>query len=225
MIMKTILVLNTSPRTERSQSRRLTSVFLKKWQEHFPGDKIIFRELGTTDIPHISEKWIAAAFSAPDKHTPHIKEILSLSDKLVEEFLAADIYVVGVPMFNWSIPSGFKAYIDHIMRINRTWKFASGKPDGNYEGLVKGKKMYLISTRGDFGYQKGEHNNHMNFQTPYIRTVFGIMGVTDITEIVLENEEYGGVTFQKSIEKTEAEIELLFDSFRKGKAVKIINHV
>lgn len=211
--MKNILVLNASPRGERSHSRKLTMMFTEKWKKNYPNDKILHRETGRTNIPHITEEWIAAAFSSADQHTKEIQNTLSFSDELVNEFKKADVYVVGVPMYNWSIPSGFKAYIDQIMRINQTWKFESGKPDGNYEGLLNGKKMYMLSTRGDYGYEIGGHNEHMNFHTPYLKTVFGIMGINDITEISLENEEYGGKAFLKSIEKTHEKIDKLFKSF------------
>jgi len=208
--MRNILVLNTSPRGQRSQSRKLVQLFIDRWRQLFPEDKIGFREVGQSKIPHITEEWIGAAFSAPDQRSEEEKQALSLSDELVAEFIAADIYIVGVPMHNWSIPSGFKAYIDQLMRINRTWKFKSGKPDGEYVGLLRNKKMFLIATSGDFGYQQGGINHHMNFQTPYLKTVFNIMGIRDITEITLENEEYGGKAFQESIEKTHSAIEQLF---------------
>ncbi|MDO5609007.1 MAG: aminotransferase class V-fold PLP-dependent enzyme [Capnocytophaga sp.] len=109
-----------------------------------------------------------------------------------------DIYVLATPMYNWSIPSGLKAYIDQIMRINETWKFRSGTPDGDYVGLLTHKKMFLLSSRGDTGYGKHEKNAHMNFQTTYLSFIFRMMGVTDITVISLDNEEFGGDLFANS---------------------------
>lgn len=101
-------------------------------------------------------------------------------------------------MYNWSIPSGLKAYIDQIMRINETWKFRSGVPDGDYVGLLENKKMFLLSSRGDTGYGENEKKEHMNFQITYLKFVFGVMGLRDITTISLDNEEFGGDIFETS---------------------------
>lgn len=208
--MKKVLVINASPRGDRSHSRKLTQLFIQKWQHNAPDDTIVYREVGQANIPHVTEQWIASVFTPPHKLTSAQKQTIKLSNELVAEFKSADVYVIGTPMHNWSIPSGFKAYIDHLMRFNLTWTFESGKPDGKYVGLVNDKKMYILTSRGDTGYNQGEHNEHMNFQTPYLRTVFGIMGIKDITEVTLENEEYGGQTFQESLTKTHQKIADLF---------------
>lgn len=208
--MKKVLVINASPRGTRSHSRKLTQLFIQKWQSSYSADQILYREVGQANIPHVTETWISGAFIPPIQHTQVQKEALALSDELVDEFKAADVYVIGVPMYNWSIPSGFKAYIDQLMRFNKTWTFESGRPDGKYVGLVNHKKMYILASRGDAGYNTGAHNAHMNFQTPYLKTVFGIMGIKDITEVTLENEEYGGETFQASLAKTHQKIDNLF---------------
>ncbi|OJJ14812.1 NAD(P)H dehydrogenase [marine bacterium AO1-C] len=209
--MRKVLVINASPRGQRSHSRKLTQLFTQKWQQQAPNDVIIHREVGQENIPHITEEWIASAFTPPQRLSPTQKQTMELSDQLVAEFKSADVYVIGTPMHNWSIPSGLKAYIDHLMRFNQTWTFESGKPDGKYVGLVNHKKMYILTSRGDAGYNQGELNAHMNFQTPYLRTVFGIMGIKDITEVTLENEEYGGETFQESLNKTHQRIADLFE--------------
>ncbi len=101
-------------------------------------------------------------------------------------------------MYNWSLPSGLKAYIDQIMRFNKTWKFRSGVPDGDYVGLLENKKLFVLSSRGDTGYGEGEKNEHMNFQTTYLKFIFGIMGVKDISLFSLDNEEFGGEIFERS---------------------------
>ena len=207
--MKNVLILNGSPRGERSQSRRLVSIFIDQWKTHYFTDILKYREIGQANIPHITEDWIAAAFTTPNQRTPAMKKALRFSDELVDELHWADVIIAGVPMYNWSIPSSFKAYIDQVMRIGRTWKFESGQPDGVYVGLLENKKMYLISARGDYGYEKGGHNAHLNFQSTYLKTVFGIMGIRDVSEVILENEEYGGKQFSDSIVKAEERIEKL----------------
>ncbi|WP_271785483.1 FMN-dependent NADH-azoreductase, partial [Aquimarina algiphila] len=140
-------------------------------------DSFSYREVGLTEIPSINEKWIASAFIKPNERTKENQSGVEFSDELIKEFKEHDIYVLGTPMYNWSIPSGLKSYIDQLMRINETWKFRSGEPDGDYVGLLENKKMFILSSRGDTGYGENEKNEHMNFQTTYLKFVFGIMGI------------------------------------------------
>ncbi|UIR54663.1 NAD(P)H-dependent oxidoreductase [Sphingobacterium sp. SRCM116780] len=196
--MKKVLVINASTRDEKSQSRTLTKLFVETWSKNYPEDRYTYREVGLTPVPHITSDWITASFIKPADRTKENQEPLALSNMLVKELQEADIYVLGVPMYNWSIPSGLKSYIDQVMRINETWKFRSGEPDGDYVGLLSHKKLFILSSRGDSGYGLGEPNAHMNFQTTYLKTIFTIMGVKDIEIISLDNEEYGGALFAKS---------------------------
>lgn len=196
--MNKVLIINASVREERSQSRKLTQLFQENWKRKNPNDRFTHREVGLEAIPPVNEEWIASAFVKPSDRTTENQLGVELSDELVKEFKEHDIYVLGTPMYNWSIPSGLKAYIDQIMRINETWKFRSGKPDGDYVGLLKNKKMFILSSRGDTGYGENEKNGHMNFQTTYLKFVFGIMGVKDVTIISLDNEEFGGEIFENT---------------------------
>lgn len=196
--MKKVLIINASVRNERSYSRKLAQLFVKNWQLKHQQDIVAYREVGTEIIPNIDENWIISAFIKPAERTEANQKVLKLSNELVKELKENDIYVIATPMYNWSIPSGLKAYIDQIMRINETWKFRSGVPDGDYVGLLENKKMFLLSSRGDTGYGENEKNEHMNFQTTYLKFVFGIMGLKDITTISLDNEEFGGDIFENS---------------------------
>ncbi|AOM76167.1 FMN-dependent NADH-azoreductase [Pedobacter steynii] len=196
--MKKILIINASVRTERSYSRMLTQSFMDNWASRYPEDRFTFREIGLEVVPAINEKWIAGAFLKPKDKNAENQAELQFSNELVQELKENDIYVIGTPMYNWSIPSGLKSYIDQVMRINETWKFRSGKPDGDYVGLLENKKMYILSSRGDTGYGQHEKNEHMNFQTSYLQFVFGMMGVNDVTTMSLDNEEFGGEIFEKS---------------------------
>ena|SRR5690606_13690481 len=196
--MRKVLVINSSVRKQRSQSRKLTELFVRNWKNKYPDDTFSFREVGLTQIPAIDESWIASAFIKPEDRTSKNQMGVVFSNTLVRELKEHDIYVLGVPMYNWSIPSGLKSYIDQIMRINETWKFRSGKPDGDYVGLLKHKRLFILSARGDSGYGLGEKNEDMNYQTNYLKFVFSMMGVKDTTLISLDNEEYGGAIFEKS---------------------------
>lgn len=204
--MRKILIVNSSTRIHASQSRAMTGFFQEIWKMNNPNDEFIFRDVGLQPIPHIDDNWIKAAFIKPKDRTIDNQKPLELSNLLVDEIKSADIYVIGVPMYNWSIPSSLKAYIDQIMRINETWKFRSGEPDGDYVGLLEDKKLFVLSARGDNGYASNEHNAHMNFQTTYLQTVFKIMGVEDIKIFSIDNEEYGGEKLENSRKEIFAKI-------------------
>ncbi|WP_103071750.1 FMN-dependent NADH-azoreductase [Aquimarina sediminis] len=207
--MNKVLIINASVREERSHSRKLTQIFTENWKKQHPKSLFTNREVGLDIIPSINENWISSAFTKPVDRTEQNQKGVKLSDELVKELKENDVYVIGTPMYNWSIPSGLKAYIDQIMRINETWKFRSGEPDGDYVGLLKNKKMFILSSRGDTGYGENEKNEKMNFQTTYLKFVFGIMGVQDITIISLDNEEFGGEIFKKSKERIYKQINLI----------------
>jgi len=131
-----------------------------------------------------------------------IAAAIKTSDELIDEFLAADHYVFGVPMFNFSIPSTLKAYIDQILRVNRTFVVNNG----GYEGLAKNKKMLIITARGGT-YQPGTPSAEYDFQEPYLRTAFGFIGITDITFIHADNLAAGDEARQQSLTAARAAIE------------------
>lgn len=193
--MNRILVINASARKTRSLSRHLAEVFIDKWKNKYPEDNIIHREVGQGDIPHVSEAWIAGAFKPGNLRSGEEIEALRLSSVLIGELKEADVIVLGTPMYNWSIPSALKAYIDQVLRVNETILINKADPADPYIGLLKGKKVFLLMARGAGGYAPGEYFAHMNFQTNYLRTVFRIMGITDVEEVLLNGSEVnaGGV--------------------------------
>ena len=186
--MKNLLIINASPRDERSITRKLTELFGTKWIEANPDYTIHHREVGREAIPHVTELWIAAAAKPSELRTEDEVNELKISDKFIAEIKAADVIVLGTPMFNWSIPSALKAYLDQVIRANETVKMRPDDPQSPYRGLLKDKKVYLLFSRGNAGYEKGEYFSHMNFQTDYLKTVFNIMGLTDIQEIALKRK-------------------------------------
>lgn len=142
--MANLLHIDSSPRGERSHSRRLTQEFVEKWQHVHPNDTVTYRDIGRQPVPHVNESWIAAGYTPPVERTPELWNAIRFSDRLVDEFLAADLYVIGSPMYNFSISSTLKAYIDQIVRIGRTFEFAPENPENPYIPLVLGKKCSLF---------------------------------------------------------------------------------
>jgi len=206
--MATILVVTASPRGDRSVSRALVTLFTELWAEQHPDDMILLRDVGHHPVPHVTEPWIVGSFAPPDAQTAESKAAIAVSDQLVDEFLAADRYVFGVPMYNFNIPSTFKAYIDQLVRPGRT--FAVG-PNG-YEGLVKDRKALFLTSSGG-SYHSGTPMASLNFQEPYLRTIFGFMGITDLQFIAAENMNQGEDAARQSREKAESAIKELAASW------------
>ena len=196
--MAHILHIDSSPRSERSISRTLTNDFISAWKQTYPGDTVTYRDLGRYQVPLVDESWIAASFSPPEQITPELTAALNISDELIDELFAAELYVFGIPMYNYSVPANFKAYIDQIVRVRRTFVVSSN----GYEGLVKDKKMLVITTRGG-SYSGGE----LDFQEPYLRAVFDLIGITDITFIHAENLSMGAEVRQQSLAAARAAIQ------------------
>ncbi|MBD2101680.1 FMN-dependent NADH-azoreductase [Leptolyngbya sp. FACHB-261] len=204
--MAHLLHLDSSPRGERSHSRQMTKEFVEQWKQVNSGDTVTYRDIGHNPVPHVDEPCIAAAFTPPEQRTSELWKSIRISDQLVDEFLAADVYVIGVPMYNFSVPSTFKAYIDQIVRIGRTVEFEPDDSANGFKPLVLGKKMFIIESRGDSGFRPGGRYEKMNHHDPYLVTVFGFIGITDITFIHVENDEYGGQKLADSIANARIQI-------------------
>ncbi len=171
--MANILHIDSSPRGERSHSRKLTADFIAEWLGKHAEDQVTYRDLGTHPVPLVSESWIAAVYTPEEQRTPEMKSILRISDELIAELLKADVIAFGVPMYNFGLPAGFKAYIDQIVRVGLTF---DGK---TVQGLVKGKKVYVLMSAG-FQYSPGGPMASFNQVEPYLKTVLGFIGITDI---------------------------------------------
>jgi FMN-dependent NADH-azoreductase len=204
--MTHLLHIDSSPRDQRSRSRQLTREFIAAWQQAHPTDTVTYRDIGRYPIPHVNEAWIVAGYTPPEQRSSELWEAIRFSDQLVDELLTADIYVIGVPMYNYSIPSTLKAYIDQIVRIGRTFNFLPENLENPYMPLVLGKKMYVITARGSSGYGVGEPYEALNFQDPYLRAIFGLIGITDITFIHVEKDEVGGAGLAESIANARSKV-------------------
>jgi FMN-dependent NADH-azoreductase len=174
--MRTLLHIDSSPIYGRSVSRELTGAFVAQWKSSHPDGTVVDRDLNATSIPPINADWVGAVYTPEEARTPHQEGLLSLSDSLLAELEQADEYVFGVPMHNFGVPSVLKLWIDQISRVGRTFSYADGKP----KGLIVGKKAtFIIATGGMYDAQTQMAS--FNFVEPYLRSVFGFLGVTDAT--------------------------------------------
>lgn len=177
--MPTLLRIDSSPNSGKSSvSRTLTDEFVQHWQEIHPDGKVNVRDLSQTQIPLVTAEWIAAAYTPEASRTPRQTEILATSDELIAELQEAGEYVAGVPMFNFGIPAVMKLWIDQVSRTGKTFTYEGGSP----KGLLIGKKATFVVASGGV-YDQGTPAGAMDFTGPYLRSVFGFLGVSDIALI------------------------------------------
>jgi FMN-dependent NADH-azoreductase len=200
--MATVLVITCSPRGERSVSTALTTRFAQQWALHHPQDTIRLRDLGHHPVPHITESWIVGATAGPESQSAASRDAIEISDRLIDEFLASDRFVIGVPMYNFNVPSTFKAYIDQIVRAGKTF---AGGPTG-YEGLVKDRKALFITTSGGI-FAPGAPVTPNHFQELWLRAIFAFIGVTQVRFVTAEGMNQGEDTAAKARAKAERSLD------------------
>jgi FMN-dependent NADH-azoreductase len=174
--MSTLLHIDSSPLYERSVSRQLTGAFVTQWKSSHPDGTVVDRDLNATPVAPITAEWVGAAYTPERARTPQQKALLALSDALLAELEQAEEYVFGVPMHNFGVPSVLKLWIDQIARVGKTFSYANGTP----KGLLTGKKAAFIIATGGI-YDAKTQMASFNFVEPYLRSVFGFLGVTDAT--------------------------------------------
>ena len=179
--MAILLKIDSSPMGENSISRKLTAEFAATWRKVHPGSTVISRDLTKTELHIVNGAWIGAAHTPADSHSPEQREALAVSDTLIAELQNADEYVVGVPMHNFSVPSTLKLWIDQVARAGKTFSYGANGP----KGLLTGKKATFLIASGGV-YQQGTAMESLNFVGPYLRAVFGFLGVTDVKIIAAE---------------------------------------
>src|SRR4029077_16524720 len=176
-----LLQIDSSARAS-SVTRRLTAKFAEEWRKNHPDGEVIQRDLSATPLPLITDDWSATQIEE-SKLTAAQRAYLSTSEELIEELKAAARVIIGAPMYNFSISSLLKAWIDLIVRIGKTRGYG---PNGG-QGLLEKKKVVAITSRGG-AYEKGTAMEAFDFQEPYLRHILGFIGLTDVTFIHVENQ-------------------------------------
>jgi FMN-dependent NADH-azoreductase len=163
---------NRAPRGPNSVSRNLAARLLSDWRDANPQGQVVTRDLADMALPHLTMPWLAAYFTLPDAQTPEMKADLARSDTLVPELLAADELVISTPVYNYSVQSNLKAWIDHIVRKGLTLGF-----DG--QGLLNGKKATIVIASGGV-YGEGSPIADLNIAPHYLKLVLRVIGITDV---------------------------------------------
>ena len=190
--MKKLLLVNSSLALSAGESSQLTKQFVTQWHEHNPEAQITIRDVAANPIPHLDAECVGAFFTPAEMRTPKQQQLVSQSDALVEEIKQAQIIVIGLPMYNFDIPSTLKSYFDQIARAGITFKYT----EKGVEGLLTGKKVYIFATRG--GMYAG---TPLDTQTDYIRNLLAFIGISDVEFIYAEGLNMGADTKALALEK------------------------
>ena len=171
--MPKLLIVQASPRGESSISRNLAARFVQDWKTAHPEGEVVERDLAKMHLPYVNLPWLGASLTPMEAHTPEMKEVLTVSNELVDELLAADHIAISTPVYNYNIPANLKSYVDHIVRKGRTLGAAG-------EGLVHGKQCTVLMASGGV-YTEGSPIRDRDIATMYLRLILKVIGLEEVT--------------------------------------------
>jgi FMN-dependent NADH-azoreductase len=195
-----ILQVNSSARTEGSHSTSLANALVERIRADNPGATVTVRDLSRTPHLPFDESALQALFTPADKRTPEQAARVARDDALISEIAAADVVVLGVPMYNFGVPGQLKNWIDAISRAQVTFRYTASGP----EGLLKDKKVYVALTRGGM-----YRNTPSDTQVPYLTTIFTFLGMTDVQFVYAEGLAMGPEALQNALASAHAQIDEL----------------
>ena len=193
-----ILQINSSARSEGSQSTRLANTIVERLKATQPDTRLTIRDLASNPHPALDEAALGALFTPADQRTPEQNARVALDDALIAEIQDADVLVMGVPMYNFGITTQLKNWIDAIARAKVTFQYTANGP----EGLLKNKKVFVALTRGGF-----YRDTDADSQVPYLKMVLGFLGLTDVEFVYAEGMAMGAEAEQKAIASALQQIE------------------
>lgn len=189
-----ILRIDSSVRIQNSKTRILTDHFLEqlKTNNEF---SLKNRDIGINPPKFPTDEFIKANYTTETNRTQEMNSILAYSDSLIDELIVSDKIIIASPMYNFSISATLKAYIDNIVRVGRTFAL---NENGVMKGLLGGKKVLVVTSRGAMSYKNGEMFQSFDFQENYLRALLNFMGITDITFVNTEAQDFGTEDLKKS---------------------------
>jgi FMN-dependent NADH-azoreductase len=197
--MSTVLVLNSSASGTASVSRQLVARAVAELRVQDPNLHVVARDLGTDPIPHLTLE-SATALRGADPVNQEQAAAQALSNELISELKAADVLVIGAPMYNFGIPSTLKAWFDYVLRAGLTFRYTETGP----EGLVTGKRAIVVESRGGL-YSEGPAQA-MDSQEPHLRTMLGFIDITDVSFVRAERLAFGPEIRDQAIDGAKAEL-------------------
>lgn len=201
--MPTLLQINASIFSTGGQSSRLAEQFVAGWQRKHPDNHVIVRDLASDPVPHLSAERFQAFLQKPDARTPAEQAVVNYSDALIEELKQADTIVLGLPLYNFGVPSWLKAYFDHIARAGITFRYTENGP----VGLLTGKKAYVLATRG--GLYAG---TPLDTQTQYVRNFLRFLGIAEVEFVYAEGLAISEQAKQAAVSRARSAVDRLVAS-------------
>jgi len=208
--MKTLLQIQASIFSDGGESSRLASGFVSRWRADNPGAEVIVRDLGREPVPHLTAERFQSFLAKPEERTPEQQGVAGFSDALIAEIERADVIVLGLPMYNFGVPSTLKAYFDHIARAGKTFKYTEKGP----VGLLTGKKAIIFATRG--GLYAG---TPLDTQTSYVRDFLRFLGISDVEFVYAEGLAMGDAPKSAALARAAAETHALASRLAPGIAI------
>lgn len=198
--MANVLYINSSVRNTGSLSRQLSAEFIAQWQVAHPADTVVVRDLAANPVPHLTEDMLGALFTPAEARNAEQEFMVKTSDTLIAELQAADVVVIGAPMYNFSVTSGLKAWIDHVARAGVTFKYTETGPVGQ----LTGKKVIVFTSSGGV-YSEGPFAAVEHLST-YLLDVLGFLGMTDVQFVRAEGVALGDAALAETMAKSRAAI-------------------
>ena len=198
--MKTLLQIQTSMFEGGGQSSQLAARFSEEWLAANAGGQVVLRDIGSDPVPHLTAERFQAFLAKPADRTPEQHALAGYSDALIEELRRADVIVLGLPMYNFGVPSSLKAYFDHVARAGVTFRYTERGP----QGLITGKKAYVFATRG--GVYAGTASDT---QTAFVRDFLAFIGIDDVEFVYAEGLAMGDSAREKALTGARRAIERL----------------
>lgn len=207
--MSNLLVLDTSPRRD-AVSRSLTEGFVSQWSEKFPDATIVHRDIGGRPLEHLDDELIEALRKDPDSLSDRQTAAIAASDAMIAELESADAIVIGAPMHNFTISGALRTYIDHIARPGKTFGY---DPEKGPHGLLSDKPVYVLSTRGGkYGEGDPDDPHPADFQTGYLRHIFGFIGIKNVQVIAANGMDMGLDHKEEGLKSARAKINTIVEA-------------
>jgi FMN-dependent NADH-azoreductase len=194
-----------------SHTRRLTRHVIQRWRALRPEDQVTYRDVSRQPPSPVTEDWIEAAFTPPERRAAAMIARLAESDRMIEELEAADVVVVGAPMYNYGIPSPLKAWIDNVVRVGVTFGFDRERSGGHYWPMLSaGKRLLILSSRGEGGYDDGGPLAPLNLVERQIEAAMAFVGLGEAHRISIEHVDVGDESLlAASVARAEVDIDSL----------------
>lgn len=205
--MKTLLHVKSSILGEHSQSSALAADFIARWQAAHPEGTVVVRDLAAQPIPHLDGERLGAFMSEEGQRNAEQQAVLDQSAELIDELRQADVVVMGIPMYNFSIPSQLKAWFDHIARAGVTFQYTENGP----QGMLEDRPVVLFSTRGGIYHANG--NDH---QTPFLKQLLGLIGLQDLHFVYAEGLNMSGPQKDDALAQAQQQITQLVENTRQA---------